>query len=91
MISSECRALIAARELEVPLARGLLVPLSSHEQTALQQVASGISEPNDLRATSLARLKMLALVEESEGLIRLTALGTQRWRDGTTPSPDGRN
>jgi hypothetical protein len=58
--------------------RGLLAPLSPNEQTALRRVASGISKPKHLRATSVARLKQLALVEEREGTIRLTALGQQR-------------
>ncbi|CAN5650974.1 hypothetical protein BH10PSE6_BH10PSE6_35600 [soil metagenome] len=58
--------------------RGLLAPLSPNEQTALGRVASGITKPNDLRATSVERLKRLALVEEHEGRIRLTALGEQR-------------
>ncbi len=60
------------------MARGLLVPLSPNEQTALRRVANGISKPKHLRPTSLQRLKMLALVEEREGRIRLTSLGEQR-------------
>ena len=58
--------------------RGLLAPLSPNEQTALRRVANGISKPKHLRSTSLQRLKMLALVEEHEGRVRLTALGQQR-------------
>ena len=58
--------------------RGLLAPLSPNEQTALRRVASGISKPKHLRAASVARLKLLALVEEREGRIRLTLLGDQR-------------
>lgn len=58
--------------------RGLIAPLSPNEQTALRRVAHGISMPIHLRSTSVARLKRLALVEESEGCIRLTALGQQR-------------
>jgi len=69
---------MTARELEVPMKRGLLAPLSPNEQTALGRVASGITKPNDLRATSVERLKRLALVEEHDGRIRLTALGAQR-------------
>ena len=60
--------------------RGLLAPLSPNEQTALRRVANGISKPKHLRAASVARLKLLALVEEREGRIRLTALGTRRWQ-----------
>jgi hypothetical protein len=60
--------------------RGLLAPLSPNEQTALQRIAHGISKPKHLRAASVARLKLLALVEEREGRIRLTSLGMQRCR-----------
>jgi len=63
--------------------RGLLAPLSPNEQTALRRVASGISKPKHLRAASVARLKLLALVEEREGRIRLTLLGDQRCRADT--------
>jgi hypothetical protein len=60
--------------------RGLLAPLSPNEQTALRRIAHGISKPKHLRPTSVTRLKQLALVEECEGRIRLTALGHQRCR-----------
>ena len=58
--------------------RGLLVPLSPNEHAALRRVADGISKPKHLRPASVARLKRLSLVEESEGRIRLTALGRER-------------
>ena len=67
-----------SRELEIQVERGLRAPLSPNEQTALRRVANGISKPKHLRSTSLQRLKMLALVEEHEGRVRLTALGEQR-------------
>ena len=66
--------------------RGLLAPLSPNEQTALRRVASGISKPKHLRAASVARLKLLALVEECEGRIRLTPLGATRCQTDTRPS-----
>jgi hypothetical protein len=66
--------------------RGLLAPLSPNEQTALRRVANGISKPTHLRATSLERLKHLALVEEREGHIRLTALGERRCQEMKSPS-----
>jgi len=67
--------------------RGLLAPLSPNEQTALMRIANGISKPNHLRSTSVERLKRLALVEESDGSIRLTALGQQRClADQSAPS-----
>jgi hypothetical protein len=67
--------------------RGLLAPLSPNEQTALRRVASGISKLKHLRATSVARLKLLALVEEREGHVRLTPLGTRRCRVDTGHRP----
>ena len=66
--------------------RGLLAPLSPNELTALRQVANGISKPKHLRAASINRLKLLALVEEHEGSLRLTPLGTQRWRADAGPA-----
>jgi hypothetical protein len=68
----------SADELEVSMERGLLAPLSPNELTALMRVANGISKPKHLRSTSVERLKRLALVEESDGRIRLTPLGRQR-------------
>jgi hypothetical protein len=67
--------------------RGLLAPLSPNEQTALRRVANGISKPKHLRAASVTRLKLLALVEEHEGCIRLTPLGTRRCRSDVAHSP----
>jgi hypothetical protein len=72
------RALLDTREQEVRMERGLLAPLSPNEQTALRRIANGISKSIQLRPTSVERLKKLALVEEREGAIQLTALGQQR-------------
>jgi hypothetical protein len=69
--------------------RGLLAPLSPNEQTTLRRVANGISKPKHLRTASIARLKLLALVEEHDGRIRLTSLGSRRWRSDTGDSPGG--
>jgi hypothetical protein len=66
--------------------RGLLAPLSLNEQTALRRVANGISKPKHLRAASVQRLKMLMLVEEQDGRIRLTKLGEQRCQGMREPS-----
>jgi hypothetical protein len=77
------------REPEMPVERGLLAPLSPNEQTALRRVANGISKPRHLRAASIARLKLLALVEEQDGRIQLTALGAQRWQADTLPEQQG--
>jgi hypothetical protein len=68
--------------------RGLLAPLSPSEENALRRVANGISKPKHLRATSVARLKRLALVEERDGRILLTPLGVQRCATtSSTPPP----
>jgi len=67
--------------------RGLLAPLSPNELAALRRVASGISKPTHLRATSVARLKRLALVEEREGRITLTALGQRRCQQAGEAGP----
>jgi hypothetical protein len=80
---------MACRDPEVPMARGLLAPLSPNEQTALRRVADGISKPKHLRPASLARLKLLALVEEREGRICLTPLGATRCRTDARQSPVG--
>lgn len=69
--------------------RGLLAPLSPNEQTALRRVANGISKLGHLRTASIARLKLLALVEEHDGRIRLTSLGTRRWRSEAGDSSSG--
>jgi hypothetical protein len=76
--------LIGSSEQEDDMERGLLAPLSPNEENALRRVAHGISKPKHLRDSSVERLKMLALVEEQNGRIRLTQLGAQRCADGTT-------
>jgi hypothetical protein len=65
--------------------RGLLAPLSPNELTALRRVANGITKPKHLRSSSVERLKRLALVEESDGRIRLTALDTSVARPRCRP------
>jgi hypothetical protein len=68
--------------------RGLLAPLSPNEQTALRRVANGITKPKHLRAASIARLKVLALVEEREGRSQLTPLGATRCQAEPLPTAD---
>jgi hypothetical protein len=75
------RRLISASEQEDDMERGLLAPLSPNEEKALRRVAHGISKPKHLRDTSVDRLKLLALVEETDGRIHLTKLGIQRFAD----------
>ena len=58
--------------------RGLLAPLSPHEEVTLRRVAIGIAKLADLPARDVARLKVLLLVEENGGL-RLTPAGRERY------------
>ena len=61
--------------------RGLLAPLSPHEEVTLRHVALGIANPADLAARDVERLRALMLVEEHETTLRRTAVGKQRYRD----------
>jgi hypothetical protein len=60
--------------------RGLLAPLSPHEEVTLRRVAIGIAKLADLPARDVERLTALLLVEETGGGLRLTPLGRQRYR-----------
>ena len=60
--------------------RGLLAPLSPHEEVTLRRVALGIADPAELPARDVERLKSLMLVEEHGAALRLTAVGKQRYR-----------
>jgi hypothetical protein len=59
--------------------RGLLAPLSPHEEVTLRRVAMGIAKLADLPARDVERLKALLLVEEIGGGLRLTPLGRERY------------
>jgi len=73
--------------------RGMLAPLSPHEETALRLLALGAT-PDCLSPRAVVRLKRLDLVAgEGDGL-RLTAVGTARcealgippkWNGDTVP------
>ena len=58
--------------------RGLLAPLSPHEEVTLRRVALGIVNPVDLPARDVERLKSLLLIEECADL-RLTPTGKKRY------------
>jgi hypothetical protein len=58
--------------------RGLLVELSPNEETALQRIAQGVMLTMDMEARYLARLKQLALIEETGTDFKLTAPGRCR-------------
>ena len=57
--------------------RGLLAPLSSHEEVTLRQVAMGSTQ--ELPAQHLKRLEQLKLIVSSGGGYQLTPLGRQRY------------
>ena len=66
--------------------RGLLVELSPKEETALQRIAQGMMLTADMEPHHLARLKQLALIQETGTDFRLTDLGRQRLAmRGTAP------
>ena len=58
--------------------RGLLVELSPNEETALQRIAQGLMLTIDMEPHHLARLKQLALIEETGADFGLTDLGRRR-------------
>ncbi len=70
--------------------RSLDAPLSPHEETALRRVALGAARPADVAPRDLMRLRTLELVEDADGLLRLTSVGRQRYgllsRPGAAPT-----
>jgi hypothetical protein len=59
--------------------RGLLAPLSPHEEVTLRRVALGIANPTDLPTRDVERLKSLFLIEECGAGLRLTPTGKKRY------------
>ena len=59
--------------------RGILAPLSPHEEITLRRVALGFGQRAQLSPAHIQRLEQLALVEEADGILRLTELGLQRY------------
>jgi hypothetical protein len=59
--------------------RGILAPLSPHEEITLRRVALGFGCRDNLPALHIQRLEQLALIEEADGTLRLTELGLQRY------------
>ena len=59
--------------------RGILAPLSPHEEITLRRVALGFGRRDLLPLQHIQRLEQLALVEEADGALRLTELGLQRY------------
>ena len=64
--------------------RGMLAPLSTHEETALCKIGFGIAEP--LEHAHVRRLLQLALIEWDGHSWRLTAVGRQRYERLVTES-----
>ena len=56
---------------------GILEPLSPHEEITLRRVALGFGRREHLPLQHIRRLEQLALVEETDGTLRLTELGLQ--------------
>ena len=63
--------------------RGLSIPLSPREETALRRVAQGSVRHQDLASEHRRRLTQLALIQEIDGMLALTAMGRER-----TASPE---
>jgi hypothetical protein len=61
------------------MARGSLAPLNANEETTLRRVALGVSERATLSKGDVERLESLALVEETDGGLRLTSAGRERY------------
>jgi hypothetical protein len=61
------------------LDRGLLAPLSPHEEVTLRRVALGIASPADLPTQDVERLKTLLLIEEVSAGLQLTPMGKRRY------------
>ena len=61
------------------MARGSLAPLSANEETTLRRVALGVSERATLSKVDVERLELLTLVEETDGVLRLTSTGRERY------------
>ena len=59
--------------------RGILAPLSPHEEITLRRVALGFGLRDHLPTQHVQRLQQLALIEEADGTFRLTELGLQRY------------
>ena len=59
--------------------RGILAPLSPHEEITLRRVALGFGARDHLPLQHVRRLEQLELIEEAGGALRLTELGLQRY------------
>ena len=60
--------------------RGLIAPLSPHEEVTLRRIALGISKASQLPQRDVAHLIRLCLVADNEGRLALTDIGRERYR-----------
>ena len=60
--------------------RGLIAPLSPHEEVTLRRIALGISKAKHLPARDVAYLIHIHLVDENQGRLKLTDLGRERYQ-----------
>jgi hypothetical protein len=60
--------------------RGLIAPLSPHEEVTLRRIALGISKARQLPPRDVAHLIRLCLVADNEGRLSLTDIGRERYR-----------
>ena len=60
--------------------RGLIAPLSPHEEVTLRRIALGISKASQLPLRDVAYLIRLCLVAENDGRLSLTDIGRARYR-----------
>ena len=60
--------------------RGLIAPLSPHEEVTLRRIALGILKARQLPSRDVAHLIRLCLVADNEGRLSLTDIGRERYR-----------
>ena len=60
--------------------RGLIAPLSPHEEVTLRRIALGIPKASQLPPRDAAHLIRLRLVADNEGRLSLTDIGRERYR-----------
>ena len=59
------------------MAQGLFVALDREEEAALRRVAYGASKPQQHFTPDITRLRTLALIDDCDGELQLSALGRQ--------------
>jgi hypothetical protein len=69
--------------------RGPRAPLSPHEEVTFRRIALGISEAKHLLVRDVAYLIRLRLVDESDGRLKLTELGRERYQGRHLDVRDG--